>query len=150
MRYRHLAIHVPDLREAEAYYLGLFELSVLLREALASGGEPDDWVQLRPDQSWTEAEAAGVEVGMVALSSNDFVLALFPGHPSPGQIFAVGVVMNEEEITGVRSRLTDVEHVLSFEQGWLDFVDRFQLHWQLAASPDFVGSGDATDRWLNT
>jgi catechol 2,3-dioxygenase-like lactoylglutathione lyase family enzyme len=149
MRYRHLAIHVPDLRTAEAYYCGLFDLAIMFREARVSDGGDHDWAQLRPGQGWAEAEAAGVEIGMVALGSDDFVLALFPDEPSPGQVFAVGVVTTEEKIAGVRSRLTDNDQVLSSEPGWLDFVDSYQLHWQLASSPEFVGSGDVADRWLD-
>ncbi len=86
---------------------------------------------------------------MVALGSDDFVLVLFLGQPSPSQVFAVGVVTNKEEIAGVRSRLSDDDQVLSSKPGWLDFVDRYQLHWQLASSPNFVGSGDIADRWLD-
>ncbi len=148
MRYRHLAIHVPDLRAAEAYYCGLFDLEVMFREAQGTDGA-DDWVQLRPRQGWAEAEKAGVDIGMIAVGGDDFVLALFPGQPSPGQVFAVGVVMTEEEIAGVRSRLSSDARVVSSEPGWLDFVDRYQLHWQLAYSPEFVGSGDAAGRWLD-
>jgi len=149
MRYRHFAIHVPDLRAAEAYFCSLFDLAVMFREAPVFDGGRVDWVQLRPGTGWAEAEKAGVEVGMVALGSDDFVLVLFPGQPSPGQVFAVGVVMTEELIAGVRSRLTSDDQVLSSEPGWLDFVDRYQLHWQLSSSPGFVGSGETADRWLD-
>ncbi len=149
MRFRHLAIHVPDLLESEAYYCGLFDLQVMFREALVSDGGAVDWVQLRPGQGWAEAETADAEVGMVALGRDDFVLALFPGDPSPGQVFAVGVVMTEEEIAEVRWRLADDTQVLSSGPRSLDFVDRYQLHWQLASSSEFVGSGEIADRWLD-
>jgi hypothetical protein len=149
VRYRHLAIHVPDVRAAEVYYCGLFDLAVMFREAPIPDTGADGWAQLRPDKGWAEAETAGVDIGMVAMGRGDFVLVLFPGQPTPGQVFAVGVVMTEEEIAGVRSRLTDDTQVLSSEPGWLDFVDPYQLHWQLARTPRFVGSGEAADRWLD-
>lgn len=148
MRYQHLAVFVPELHSAEAYYRELFDLAVILREAPIPGAGSDDWAQLPPDKGWADAEAAGVEIGMVALGRDDFVLALFPGQPSSGQVFAVGVVMTESQIAGVRSRLTEDEEVRAFEPGWLDFVDRHRLHWQLASTGRFVGSGDAVGRWL--
>jgi catechol 2,3-dioxygenase-like lactoylglutathione lyase family enzyme len=149
VQYRHLAIHVPDLRAAEAYYCELFDLAVMFREVPIPDGGADNWAQIRPGKGWNEAEEAGFEIGMVALGREALVLALFPGEPSPGQVFAVGVSVTEEEIAGVREGLPDDTQILSSEPGWLDFVDRYRLHWQLAASSRFVGSGDAAERWLD-
>ena len=44
MRYRHLAIFVPELRGAEAYYREIFHLDVIVREARAPGSF-DEWGQ---------------------------------------------------------------------------------------------------------
>lgn len=146
MRYRFLAINVPELRSAEAYYRALFDLGVMFREARVS--EADDWLQLRPGQGWADAEAAGMATGMVALGRDDVVLALFQGRPRGGRLFAVGLLLADEEIAVVRSRLGDSD-VLSSQPGWLEFVDRYGLRWQLAASPEFVGSGTSAGRWLD-
>jgi catechol 2,3-dioxygenase-like lactoylglutathione lyase family enzyme len=78
MRYRHLAIQVPDLHRAEAFYRELFELEVMFREAPTSADD-DAWAQLRSGVGWAEAEAAGVDIGMVALGRGDVVLAYEPG-----------------------------------------------------------------------
>jgi catechol 2,3-dioxygenase-like lactoylglutathione lyase family enzyme len=98
MRYRHLAIFVPELRSAEAYYREVFNLDVIVREAPPPGRRFNEWGQLPLDKGWVDAEAAGIEIGMVGLGRDDFVLALFPGEPSPGQVYAIGVVVNEAEI----------------------------------------------------
>jgi catechol 2,3-dioxygenase-like lactoylglutathione lyase family enzyme len=149
MRLRHLAIHVPDLRSAEAYYLEIFDLAVTVREGARARGGPGDWAQLPPDKGWAHADAAGIEIGMIALARDEFVLALFPGQPSPGQVFAVGVVMSEMGIADVASRIPDDTLVLASEPTWLEFIDRHQLHWQLTPSTRFVGAGDSADRWLD-
>jgi catechol 2,3-dioxygenase-like lactoylglutathione lyase family enzyme len=39
LAYRHVAITVPDLESAEAYYRGLFDLEVITREALTADGD---------------------------------------------------------------------------------------------------------------
>lgn len=87
MRYRHIAIFVPELHSAEGYYREIFQLDVIGRP-VDSGFE--EWAQLPRHKGWADAEAAGIEMGMVALGRDDFILALFTGEPSPGQVYASG------------------------------------------------------------
>ena len=70
---RHIALIVPDLRAAEAYYQRLFEMALIGREAKLGDGR---WHTLPFDKSWEDAEAAGIELGMLALRKGEFVLAL--------------------------------------------------------------------------
>lgn len=75
-RFRHVALYVPDLREAEELYVGLFGMRVLLREALVDREQSQGaWATLPVDREWKDAEAAGVSLGMVALQRDDMVLA---------------------------------------------------------------------------
>lgn len=87
-------------------------------------------------------------MGMVGLGRDDFVLALFAGDPSPGQVHVFGVVMTEAEMAGVASRLPDDTKILGSGPNWLDFIDRHVLHWQLATGSEFRGSGDRDGLWL--
>ena len=46
---RHIALVVPDLPEAEAYYQSLFQMALIGREAEQEDGE---WYTLPHDKSW--------------------------------------------------------------------------------------------------
>lgn len=96
---RHIALFVPDLRAAEAYYQPLFEMRLIGREARLDDGL---WHTLPFNKSCDEAEAAGIVLGMLALQMGDFVLALFQGDAPPGQVFAIGLNLLEDETARVR------------------------------------------------
>jgi hypothetical protein len=149
--YRHVALLVPDLRSAEEHYLALFEMEVLFREApLEAGGpETERWGSLRPDVSWDDAESAGVEIGMVALQNDLFILPLFSAPPTGVQTYAIGLVMTRDEIEAVRNRLPDDATVESQADGWLAFVDRFGVRWQLSDSRPFRGAGERNGIWVD-
>lgn len=148
MQYRHIAIFVPELEAAEVYYRSLFGLEVVLREGPEAGGS-GRWAQLPLDKDWDDARAAGVELGMVAIGKGDLVLAMFPGEPTWGQLFAIGVRMADEEIAGVAGRLPEDTAVLEMGADTLDFIDRYGFHWQLTTTSDFTGSGHRDGRWLD-
>lgn len=151
MRFRHVALFVGgDLRRAESYYSRLFDMAVAVREGPLSGADPagDDWGQLPTDRSWEDADAAGVDIGMVALQREDVVLALFAAEPTGAQCYAIGLVLEPDGIEEIADRLTE-EAVESREEGWLAFVDRYGMRWQLSATAPFLGSGVARGRWLD-
>jgi catechol 2,3-dioxygenase-like lactoylglutathione lyase family enzyme len=150
MRTKHVALHVPDLEQAEGYYRQVFDLDVVTREALRDGDLSDDetWAQLPHEATWEDARLAGIEIQMVGLRRGDLLLALFPGDPRPGTLFLVAVVATVEEIAGVRDRLPDDTHVEVDEDDALTFLDPFGFRWQLCG-PGFAGAGDARGRWLD-
>lgn len=149
-RFRHLALFVEDLRESEEHYVRLFDREVLFREAPLEAGGPqaEIWATLPSDRDWEDAAAAGIELGMVALRRNDFILALFAGKPAGNQVYAVGLVMDVKEIEGVAGRLSPAS-VETKEDGWLAFVDRYGMRWHLADRAEFRSYGAAFDRWLD-
>lgn len=147
IRYRHLALFVPDLQAAETYYRALFAMEVITREALQPDGS---WAQLPPGKGWGEAEVAGITPGMVGLRREAFVLALFAGNPQPGQIVFIGLHMPAGEMAAVGRRLTGEELVMSQGPAHLTFRDRFQYSWQLnLPSSEFAGAGTAPSSWLD-
>jgi hypothetical protein len=151
MRFRHVALFVGgDLRGAESYYSHLFDMAVAVREALLPGADPagDEWGQLPIERSWEDADAAGVEIGMVALQREDVVLALFAVEPTGVQYYAIGLVLEADGIEAIADRLTE-EAVESRDEGWLAFVDRYGMRWQLSATAPFLGSGVARGQWLD-
>lgn len=150
-RYRHVALLVSDLRGAEEYYVALFGMEVLFREGPLEPGGPaaEVWGSLPPGANWDEAEAAGLEIGMVALQRDDFILPLFAADPSGAQTYAIGLIMEQDEIEAVRARLPEDALVETASEGWLAFVDRFGVRWQLSDTQPFRSAGDRDGIWLN-
>lgn len=148
-RFRHVALNVPDLRDAEDYYAALFGMTVLFREAHLREGEAATWATLPPDRGWDDAAAAGVTLGMVALQRDDLILALFPGAWSGEQINKLGIVMDDQAIDEVAARLPTGTSLVSHRCGSLEFLDRYRIRWQLSSRSTFRSSGDMFGSWLD-
>jgi catechol 2,3-dioxygenase-like lactoylglutathione lyase family enzyme len=143
--YRHVAIVVSDLRAAEDFYRETLGMDVLGRE---SWGEDGLSYALRPDKGWDDAEAAGVDLQLAALRRDEVVLALFSGDAQPGQVFALGLVMDASGIANVRARLED-GGVIADEPEFLEFFDPFGIRWQISTNREFLHAGQIADRWLD-
>jgi catechol 2,3-dioxygenase-like lactoylglutathione lyase family enzyme len=143
---RHIALFVPDLREAEEYYQSLLGLELIGREAELEDGL---WYTLPLDRSWDDARAAGIELGMLALRKDEIVLALFSGDAPQGQVFAIGLSLSAEEIAGARTRLAEDAEVITDRPESLEFRDPYGIIWQIS-TPDnsFRTAGDLAGRWL--
>lgn len=150
-RYRHVALLVSDLRRAEDYYVALFGMDVLFREGPVEPGGPaaELWGSLPPGTGWDEVEAAGLDIGMVALQRDDFILPLFSSEPTGAQTYAIGLVMERDEIEAVRARLPEDALVETESEGWLAFLDRFGVRWQLSDTQPFRSAGERDGIWLN-
>jgi catechol 2,3-dioxygenase-like lactoylglutathione lyase family enzyme len=143
---RHIAMVVPDLREAEEYYRTLFGMELIGREAELEDGQ---WYTLPRNKDWDDAESAGIEIGMLALRTGDIVLAFFPGPESPGQVYAIGLAMDRQQVAGVRNRLPAEAEVLMDHPEQFNFRDRYGISWQLVPpGQEFLMNGDASGRWL--
>lgn len=143
---RHVALFVPDLRAAERYYQTVFDMQLVGREALLKDGL---WYTLPFDKGWDDAEAAGIELGMLALRKDDMVLALLKGDAPQGQVYAIGLAMPAEEIARVRVRLQDDSAIDTDETDRLEFRDLYQITWQISVPEDeFRTAGDFANRWL--
>lgn len=122
-RLRHIALVVPDVVEAEAHYAALFGMSSLFR-------------QVERDGQWVTLAAGEADVPeMAALQRDDLILALFAGNASGEQLHAIGLFADEEEIAAVASRLGPGARLEARATGWLAFVDRYGLRWQLSTRP---------------
>lgn len=145
--FRHVAIRVPDLRVAEAYYMSLFGLELLGREAEMDDGR---WYTLPPDKGWEDADRAGIQIKMLALRKGEVVIALFAGEAPPGQLFGVGFTMTGPEIEAVRQRLPADCTPYFDRPNRFHFDDRYEIRWQLEL-PDYqFGMNAEADagRWL--
>ncbi len=144
---RHIALFVPNLQAAETYYQRLFDMEIGGREARLADGL---WYALPDGKGWEDARAADVELGMIALRQDSFVLALFPGEPQPFQLYMIGLSMSADEIAGVRERLPVDVTVLEDRRGALTFRDRYTIGWQLyPTGAEFRNSGESGGRWLD-
>jgi catechol 2,3-dioxygenase-like lactoylglutathione lyase family enzyme len=143
---RHIALFVPDLRSAERYYQTIFDMELVGREAELADGL---WYTLPLDKGWDEAEAAGIELGMLALRKEEFGLALFRGDAPLGQVYMIGLKMPMEEIARVRARLPGDAQVLEDEPDYLEFRDPYQITWQIMLPESkFSTAGEFANRWL--
>ena len=116
------------------------------REAELADGQ---WYTLPFDKGWDEAEAAGIELGMLALRKEEFGLALFRGDAPPGQIYLIGLKMPMEEIAKVRARLPENTQVSEDAPNSLEFRDLYQITWQIMLPESkFSTAGEFANRWL--
>jgi catechol 2,3-dioxygenase-like lactoylglutathione lyase family enzyme len=147
MAVRHIALFVPDLPAAESFYRQVLGMRLLMREA-----ELDDglWYTLPEDKSWSDAQAAGIEIEMIALKRDAFVLALFRGNPAPGAtILEIGLSTPPAAIAALRDRLPETVEQLPHERGDLMFRDPFGYVWHLwPAGTPFTSNGQSSGRWL--
>jgi catechol 2,3-dioxygenase-like lactoylglutathione lyase family enzyme len=144
--FRHVALVVPDLKAAERYYQSVFDMELIGREAELADGL---WYTLPFDKGWDEAEAAGIELGMLLLRKDKIVLALFRGDAPPGQVYVIGLTMPKEEMTGVRARLPGETQVIEYAADYLEFYDPYQITSQISLPGSEARiAGDFANRWL--
>ena len=120
-------------------------MELIGREAQGDDGAS---YSLPSDKGWDDADAAGLELGFVALRRRQVILALSRGTASPGQIYAVGLVVPERDILGVRGRLPQDAEVVADALDYLEFVDPFAVRWQISTNRLFRTAGDITGRVL--
>ena len=143
---KYLALYVPDLQAAEDFYRRVFGVEVLFRETEREG----EWWALPAETAWDEAVAAGIEVGMVALRREGFVLALFPGAPQRGAVYEASIGLGEDEIDSLRAHTPDGVHLLEHRNGFMRFEDPFGFRWVLQLpDAEFRSSGEIAGRWLD-
>ena len=148
LAFSHLALFVPDLREAERFYTAAFGLEVAFREAEADDG---DWYTLPSEKGWDDAREAGVEIGMVALRGNRMVLPLFRGEPQPGTVLEIGLGLQPEgEVEELADQVPASATRLTHEHGDLFFADPFGYTWHVYPEDEpFLSNGEHSGRWLD-
>jgi hypothetical protein len=121
-------------------------MDLLFREGRLAG---DDWATLPLDKGWEDAEAPGIELGMVALRRDEFVLALFQGTPQPGTVHEVCFGLEADEIDAVWARLPKDGAPPKHRRGFLQFDDALGFRWTLHEHHvPFRSSGEIAGRWL--
>lgn len=144
---KYIALFVPDLRAAEAFYREVFEMTLLFRE---SEQEDGGWRTLRPGVNWDDAEARDIAVDMVALRRDELVLALFRGEPGPGTVYELCVGLPLDETGAVLVRLPDDATVIESGLGNVRFVDPFGFRWAVQRDDAaFRSSGEIAERWID-
>lgn len=141
----HIALYVPDLEEAERYYQYLFDMELIGREI-----EKEDGLgyTLPFDKGWQDVKAAGLALHMVALKKGKFVLALFSGSKSLGQVNVIGLSTNVEDIKSIHAKLSADTKIEVNQPDRLEFIDSYQITWQIAVEPTFRTPGDFANRWI--
>ena len=143
---KYVALHVPDLRAAEGFYVTVFAMTPLFRESARDDGT---WCTIRPEIDWDEADAAGITVDMVALRRDAFVLALFRGEPQPGTVYELCVGLPPDEVGAVRARLPRAAAVIESQPGSFRFEDPFGFRWAVQpGDAEFRSSGQIAGSWI--
>ncbi len=147
----HLALRVERLREAEAFYRGLFAMEVAFREAET----PDGWWTLPQSAGWDDAERAGIDLGLVMLYRDGIRLALEAADAvaADGQLSHVGVFVDEDELTRLRASAADAGcRIVQDRAQALVFDDPFGVRWELNTfpydDPPSLSTGARAGRWL--
>lgn len=149
--FTHVALRVERLREAEAFYCGLFELEVAWREAET----PQGWYTLPESAGWGDAERAGIDLGIVMLYRDGLRLALeaVESVAEDGQLSHVGVFGDEDDLRRLREVAAGAgcDVVLDRERA-LIFDDPFGVRWELNSfaydDPPSMSTGARTGSWL--
>jgi catechol 2,3-dioxygenase-like lactoylglutathione lyase family enzyme len=152
MQYRsvtHVALRVADLRQAEDFYMALFDLQVAFREAEVADG----WRTLPEGAGWQDAQAAGISLDLSVLHRDALHLAL----ERAGQGFVAG-----ERLAHVGLEITDVEmerllkaaprlgcQIVQQRRGLLVLDDPYAVRWELTTAYTLRNPGVATGRWLD-
>src|SRR5690606_6784116 len=100
------------------------------------------------DKGWEDVKAAGMELDMTALRKGKFVLALFRGAKPLGQVFVIGLRTSEEDIRSIHNKLQSDIKIEVFQRDGLEFIDPYQITWQIAVEPTFRTPGDFANRWI--
>ncbi len=147
----HLALRVERLRDAEAFYRGLFAMEVAFREAET----PDGWWTLPQSAGWDDAERAGIDLGLVMLYRDGIRLALEAADAvaADGQLSHVGVFVDEDELTRLRASAADAGcRIVQDRAQALVFDDPFGVRWELNTfpydDPPSLSTGARAGRWL--
>lgn len=144
--FKHVALFVPDLREAEEHYRTIWAADLVGRESLREDGR---WYSVPPGLGWVDIDAAGVEIHWVGLRRDDLIVALLPGEPEAQRtLYAIGVHLEPNEVAEVHGRLPDTATVEVHTDTALTFVDRYGFRWQCFGT-EFRTAGDARGDWLD-
>lgn len=112
-------------------------------------GENSLWYTLPMNKGWEDAIVAGIELEMVALKRDNFILPLFQGSPAPKEtVLEIGVVMTAEEAAALRDRLPDTV-TLAKHHSDIMFDDPFGYRWHIwPVDRAFKSNGEGAGRWL--
>lgn len=148
----HVAIAVPDLIRAEAFYTRLFDTAVSFRQAEID----DEWYTLPTNTDWQAAIEHGIAPEMSFIARDDFFLALtatkddsVEHNPS----YHIGLEVDEDEFGRLFDRAQETGCTIR-HQGQDDGVhyglieDIFGVEWDVTVSWSTEESATPTGPWL--
>lgn len=143
----HFGISVPNPVRAAKFYCALFEMEVVVREARIREG----YATVPPDFGPDEIAKYNLEIGMVALKSDRFVLSLQEkGGKDITILEHAAIVIPEPAYTRVRKRVAgDTFYILRESPGRFVFVDRFRMTWEITDQDVLLTAYDTTGFRIN-
>jgi catechol 2,3-dioxygenase-like lactoylglutathione lyase family enzyme len=148
--FTHIALRVTPLQQAEEFYRTFFALEVAFREAETAQG----WATLPPEADWTDAEAAGISLGLCSLHRDAFTLALEEGSSNPSsRLSHIGVQVDIPELERLRTAASEQCQIVHNQPTLLVFDDPYGVRWEVSTSsyddPSRLSTGARTGRWLS-
>ncbi len=148
----HIALRVPTLREAEAFYQRLFGLSVAWREAPVG----DTWRTLPDGATWDDAETAGIALRLVMLYDRGFALALEASDDatSGGRLSHLGLQVSAEELARLRRVASEMGCTVTVHRAAVAIIDDpYGVRWEVTTDayddPPHMSTGARTGNWLD-
>lgn len=142
----HVALLVPELREAEDHYRTIFAADLIGRESLRQDGR---WYSVPPGLGWADIDAADVEIHWVGLRRDGLIVALLRGEPEAQRtLYAIGLHVQPNEVAEMHERLPETVTVEVHTDTALTFLDQYGFRWQCSRS-EFKTAGDARGDWLD-
>lgn len=144
----HIGLRVRDLREAEAFYCDLFDLSVAFREAELTDG----WATLPEHAGWDDAVATGITLDLTVLKNGGFHLALRRAEavvPAVSGLDHVAVEVDLEALEALRARAEQLgcRRVADSPRLCL-FEDPLGVTWEITLGGEGRSTGSSKGRWL--
>lgn len=146
----HVAINVPDLVEAEAFYTEFFDTGIAFRQTPIDG----EWHTLPSEVDWPTAEEAGYEPRMSFIQKDDLFLALqVPAsseHHQEDQSYHVGLEMSSAELEDILLRADELNcKILHQHDTGALIEDTLGYEWDIAVDWDTYRSATPSGPWID-
>lgn len=126
----HVAVAVPDLEEAEEYYLELFDMAVLFREGTLEGrrGKLPDGID------WATATAHGVDPHRSVLGRDEFALALtVTTAANQERTGRIGLAIDLDDLGPIAGTAASMGCGVEERETAAVVTDRYGIEWELTA-----------------
>jgi catechol 2,3-dioxygenase-like lactoylglutathione lyase family enzyme len=146
--FTHIALRVSNLRDAETYYIALFGLRVVFREAPVDG----TWKTFRSLAAW---DRPGLPAPQMASLANEFMNLALGERDTPvdvdGPVDHIGLALDAAQMANVRQQARAANVRVKAERDDLFvFIDANGIQWELSSAAEPLQSnGQRRGVWID-